>query len=797
MSIDNPLDTVDYDPVRHLNQIFADSSALSSLGPLKQHVELYKAHLDYEISLPNDGLPEDDEHIKLASNAPEELGLLEQDMESLREKGRNTEEKIRGLTSGIKRLDQTKSNLIQSITVLKRLQMLTTAFSQLSAQVRDRQYHEMVQTLPAVLELMGHFKPYRSINQVAQLSRQIGELQTQLSDQIMDDFSHIVNRQTGVASPNLGARSRAVAPSNLSDACLVLEKIPGNFKEQLISWYCSVQLKEYRTIFKATDEAGSLENTSRRYAYLKRLLKRHQDEMSRYFAPSWKMEEHLCKAFCETTKEDIQTLLSQKNIDVELLLGALQDTMEFEQYLLKRFGKDSETSVFIHAISSVFHRHLNIWIEHQDRLLHSKIQQYKTASPLAVQGSDESAPPPVLTSSADLFVVYRQMLAETAKLSTGRPLLDLHELFKKYLAIYSYQVLRFFLPSTLSTSDQAKSACIILNTADYCSNTIGQLETRMVQTIDENFKNKINFEDSKEKFLEIVNLTIGMLASKVDQACAHAWRGMVNTNWSKLQAVADQSSYVADIKFGVEKEVGNILSNVTKDLHKRMICDRIVDMITSSFFASAAKCRPISEVSAEQMLLDLYVLKGIFLEMPEMSDEPDAAKSKASAAYTRHVTSSVGRVETVLKVILTQSEPPEGLVQNYFYLIKDKNPDNFVKVLELKGITSKSGQNRFLELFNTHMRAHDNLQESSAFLSEVKLVSETNTPDLNGSATFRNSSDNILGSPAFRTASNSGVVFKEGIEKGFGKLTQDASNIKLNERFGRLFRRDGRGSPGR
>ena len=48
----------------------------------------------------------------------------------------------------------------------------------------------------------------------------------------------------------------------------------------------------------------------------------------------------------------------------------------------------------------------------------------------------EAEAPTVLPSSADLFIVYRQMLAQTAKLSSGTALVDLSKLFAKYLNIY-------------------------------------------------------------------------------------------------------------------------------------------------------------------------------------------------------------------------------------------------------------------------------------------------------------------------------------------------------------------------
>jgi hypothetical protein len=43
----------------------------------------------------------------------------------------------------------------------------------------------------------------------------------------------------------------------------------------------------------------------------------------------------------------------------------------------------------------------------------------------------------VLTSSTDLFLLYRQTLVNLAKLSTGKAFFDLSKLFGKWLFIYA------------------------------------------------------------------------------------------------------------------------------------------------------------------------------------------------------------------------------------------------------------------------------------------------------------------------------------------------------------------------
>lgn len=271
----------------------------------------------------------------------------------------------------------------------------------------------MSQTLPAVQELMSHFKPFRSIDQIATLNRQVGEMQVEITDQIFSDFDTVLSGKGDLNMAN-----------NLSDATLVLEQLGESNKTKLINWYCSTQLNEYKNIFKSSDEAGSLENIGRRYSYFRRLLKQHVDNNAKYFQSSWHMAENLTNAFCNTTRDDIRTLLAKegRQIDVQLLLKALQETLEFEQYLEKRFGSvsDSRTdSSFIDktkhpeiaftsgkTISLAFQPHLNIWIDYQDKQLVEKFQRFK-APPAPKNSADneheQESDPTVLPSSADLL----------------------------------------------------------------------------------------------------------------------------------------------------------------------------------------------------------------------------------------------------------------------------------------------------------------------------------------------------------------------------------------------------------
>lgn len=245
-----------------------------------------------------------------------------------------TEETITDMTADIKRLDNTKRNLTLSMTALKRLQMLTTAYEQLRGQSTSRQYKECAQLLQAVIQLMAHFKSYRSIDQIATLSRNVSDLQRDLLEQVCEDF------EVTFAKSEVPQRR-----GMLAEACLVMDALGDNARSRLVTWYCNTQLREYRQVFRGNEEAGSLDNISRRYAWFKRMLKTYDDEHAVMFPANWRMNEMLANAFCEGTREDFKGILSRsvrradgQSLDVELLLSYLQETLDFEHGLERRFS---------------------------------------------------------------------------------------------------------------------------------------------------------------------------------------------------------------------------------------------------------------------------------------------------------------------------------------------------------------------------------------------------------------------------------------------------------------------------
>jgi vacuolar protein sorting-associated protein 53 len=244
------------------------------------------------------------------------------------------------MTADIKRLDATKRNLTRSMTTLKRLQMLATAHDQLRALSRARQYRECAQLVQAVVQLVGQFRSYRGIEQIAALHRSVVGVQAELLEQVCDDF------EKAWAQGEVAARK-----GMLAEGCAVMDALGEQARARLVAWYCNTELREYRQVFRGNDEAGSLDNIARRYSWFNRLLKTYDVEHASIFPPHWRMGEMLANAFCEGTRDDFKLILQRsvrrtdgQPLDVNLLLSCLQETLNFEHSLEKRFiGEVSST----------------------------------------------------------------------------------------------------------------------------------------------------------------------------------------------------------------------------------------------------------------------------------------------------------------------------------------------------------------------------------------------------------------------------------------------------------------------
>lgn len=540
-------------------------------------------------------------------SAQTELAQLFRKIETVRSRAIETEQNITSMTADIKRLDNTKKNLTLSMTALKRLQMLTTAYEQLRGLAKARQYRECAGLLQAVLQLMKHFNSYRSIEQIATLSREVSELQRELLEQVCEDFEMAFTKAEVASCKGM-----------LVEACLVMDALGDSARSRLVSWYVNTELREYRQVFRGNDEAGSLDNIGRRYAWFKRTMKSHEDEHAIIFPAHWHVNETLAASFCEGTRDDFKGILERSmrrndgnKVDVNQLLSCLQETLDFEQSLDKRFSNETRASIdtlssveekshsFNGLISVAFEPYLSLWVDSQDKQLASMIPRYRT-QPL-VPEDEEFSPQAVIPSAIELFHFYKLTLSQCAKLSTSERLLDLSRILAKYLDEYAQQVLLRILQAGGQKGPSVQDTVLVLNTADFWHVNTNQLEENIKKRIDQDLASKVDLSSQSDAFLGVASAAVLALVHIVELECDGVWREMKNTNWSTMDSAGDQSSYIGELVKHVNGKTEEILGVVGKLQYARAFCDNLVEHLATAYINNIVQCRPISEVGAQQV----------------------------------------------------------------------------------------------------------------------------------------------------------------------------------------------------
>jgi len=406
-------------------------------------------------------------------------------------------------------------------------------------------------------------------------------------------------------------------------------------------------------------------------------------------------------------------------------------TIEFESQLSKRFSQQvkhddaTPTFTFEKSISSVFEPYLGLYIEAEDGALAGMIEGYKTSD----HQLELDASTVVLPSSTDLFYFYRETLVQSAKLSTGKAFFDLCNLFGKHLDNYCANVLLGNLPrddKKPMESEQIRFACFILNTADYCGITTLQLEEKLRDKIDDEWKDKVDLQAQRDNYLNAASVSIGALIKAALGQFAPAYQSMTKVSWGLLETVGDQSAYVSDIQASLVNSVTIVGKTIGTKRYFRTFCDRFVEAFIPRHLASIARCRPISEVGAEQMLLDTHALKTTIMDMPFMGTEGSVA---VPASFAKIVNRGFNKIETILKTIMTPPDPTDGFIESYIFLVADKSTSNFQKIMDLKGVR-KPEQAQLMEAFQKRISSNsENLIESSDTLAKLDLPAANALPN--------------------------------------------------------------------
>ncbi|KAH7673770.1 hypothetical protein IHE45_08G029100 [Dioscorea alata] len=246
----------------------------------------------------------------------------------------------------------------------------------------------------------------------------------------------------------------------------------------------------------------------------------------------------------------------------------------------------------------------------------------------------------------------------------------------------------------MKTSDRdERMICYIVNTAEYCHQTSGELAENVSKIIESQFAEKIDISDVQDEFSAVITKALLTLVYGLETKIDAEMIAITHVPWANLESVGDQSEYVNGIISILTSSIP-VLGNLLSPTYFQFFLDKLAASLGPQFYLNIYKCKQISETGAQQMLLDIQAVKTILLEIPALGK----LQATVAAGYSKFVNREMSKAEALLKVILS---PIESVGDTYRALIPEGTPLEFQRILDLKGL-KKVDQQSLMEDFNKH-----------------------------------------------------------------------------------------------
>lgn len=737
----------EFDVIDCINKQFPNEQSLASIEDHIANIREKIQQHDEEISLAVRGqtIIERDgrEELDKATTIIKELMQRIHDMKS---QAKKSEQTVNEITCDIKQLDNAKRNLTSAVTMLNNLHILVESVEKLKEIYNKNEYRQAASILAGIQDVLKQFSSYKHIPQINHLSAEIDRLCENIAERINFDFKRLF--EVPSAKHSMSKEDIKL----IAEACLVVSLLGNETQENLIKWYLDLQLTEYNALFQESQtQMSSLNNVDKRYAWLKKHLLEFEDKFGFLFPPPWQMSERMAIKFCEMTKSGLSQYMNNHSNDIKLdsLMFAMTKTTAFEVLLSKRFPANhlneydklanTTSHKFDGLISSCFEPFFNVFTEAQETAIQKLLDQF-TEEHQKILKSPSNGPSIVFPSSNKLFQQYKNSLVQCVQFTNKSALLDLHEVFKRYLRDYAFKVLQLHLknpnssssiPLPKMSSDTTNSSgkmfsvatygaagllqsllrddvgrskidpnqvCSVILTADYCLETSQQLEKKLKERIDSSLAAKIDLKPEFEIFNELINGCIQLLIQNIEFGCDSGFSTMIKTQWSSVETPVGHSPFVDDITNSLQTQFP-IVRDHLKDGRKYFVqlCNKFITLFTHKYTTNLFRCKLLSQGGAEQLLLDTHTLKKFLINLPCYNSDIKTAP----ASYTKAAIKGMSKAEMVLKVVLVPHNSVNSFIESYFKLLPESNAVEFQRILEVKGV-KRNEASQLLDAYNKY-----------------------------------------------------------------------------------------------
>ncbi|ERM99232.1 vacuolar protein sorting-associated protein 53 A isoform X1 [Amborella trichopoda] len=740
--------------LEYINQMFPTEASLSGVEPLMQKIRSEIRRVDGEIlaavrQQSNSG-SKAKEDLAAATHAVQELMYK---IREIKAKAEQSETMVQEICCDIKKLDFAKKHITTTITALHRLTMLVSAVEQLQVMASKRQYKEAAAQLEAVNQLCSHFEAYRDIPKITELREKFKTIKQLLKSHIFSDFSSLGTGRLKEDSNLMHQLSDACLVVDALEPSVREELVKNVCSRELTAYQQIFEGTELAKLDKAerryawikrqvraNEEIWKIFPNSWHVPYLlciqfckvtRTQLVEILDNLKEKpevgillmaLQRTLEFEEELAEKFSGGTgSQKREGGSNSEEIDVDKSESNSQNVSDirkkYERKLATQYGtgteheKESHNDLFVPGagfnfrgiISSCFEPHLTVYVELEEKNLMENLEKLVQEE---TWETEEGSQTNILSSSTQVFLIIRRSLKRCSQLTKSQTLFNLFKVFEKFLKAYAAK-LTARLPKggtgivaaatgtdgQIKTSDRDERViCYIVNTAEYCHKTSGELAENILKIIDSQYSDKVEMSEVQDEFSAVITKALMTLVHGLETKFEAEMAAMTRVPWGTLESVGDQSEYVNGINSILTSSIP-VLGSLLSPLYFQFFLDKLAASLAPRFYLNIYKCKHISETGAQQMLLDTHAVKTILLEIPALGRQ-----SSTAPGYAKFVSREMSKAEALLKVILS---PVESVADTYRALLPEGTPLEFQRILELKGL-KKADQQAILDDFNKH-----------------------------------------------------------------------------------------------
>jgi hypothetical protein len=384
------------------------------------------------------------------------------------------------------------------------------------------------------------------------------------------------------------------------------------------------------------------------------------------------------------------TLKGTKEIEGGKKSTASLDGQELVEEEGRASTEQEPVQPFLGLASSAFNNHMGPYIALEERNMDEQLVES-----LEDRTVDTRGELPVFTTSTRLFVYIKGSITRCTALTKGNAFYLLHQAFQDSLRKYA-QVLSSKLPPPLPQTSgvgglslanvqfggtpiagissyrvpkgEEITVCHVIGTCEYCADTVEALEDLIRDTIDDEYKSKIDMMGQQEVFHDITAKAMRVLVSGLENRLEDPWKMMNSINWGTFDEVGEESDYVRYMHKEIQPYV-TAARGLIPTSYFRSFCDKFALAFITTYHNILIRLKSISEPGTQQLLLDVYNLKTLLLKLPVLeksavssSTSPTRSKSVpagstiAPALYTKMVIKQFKVIETLLKLTGTPAD---------------------------------------------------------------------------------------------------------------------------------------------